>query len=110
MRRYTTYLKGAAFAAMLAAIAGAIGIATGGPASAAATAAPTNDTLPTIAGVPEEGETLTGEPGKWSGTDPITFNGQWRRCNSAGAGCVNIPGATSQTYRLRAEDVARTIR
>ena len=41
--------------------------------------------LPGISGVPEEGETLTGEPGRWSGTDPMAFKGQWRRCNAAGA-------------------------
>jgi glucose/arabinose dehydrogenase len=41
---------------------------------------PANTSLPTIAGVTEEGETLTADRGTWSGTEPIDYDYQWKRC------------------------------
>jgi hypothetical protein len=35
----------------------------------------------------------------------MSFKYQWRRCNSAGASCVNISGATASTYTPVAADV-----
>ena len=32
-------------------------------------------------------------------TQPINFTYQWRRCDSAGANCANINGATNQSYQ-----------
>lgn len=51
--------------------------------------------LPTIAGVPAEGQTLTASPGSWTFASAFVF--QWRRCAADGS-CVDIPGATSPTY------------
>ena len=94
--------------AVVAAVAAALFGAAGG--GAAPTVAPSNDSLPSISGVPEEGETLVGDAGKWSGTDPIKFAAQWRRCGANGGNCVNVAGATSPVHRLRADDVGHTMR
>ncbi len=73
-------------------------------------AAPANTALPTVAGSPVVGQTLTAAPGTWTGTQPITLAYQWRRCNSAGASCADIAGAQSQTYILTAGDAGSTVR
>ena len=65
---------------------------------------------PTITGTPREEHTLTADDGTWTGSGPITLTRQWQRCDAAGAGCVDIPGATGATYDLVAADVGSTIR
>jgi fibronectin type 3 domain-containing protein len=72
--------------------------------------APVNTSLPTISGTPQAGETLTADPGQWSGTQPISFAYQWDSCDQTGSNCVNILGATSQTYTLTLLDVDTTVR
>ena len=81
-----------------------------GNGSAAAQVAPRNEAPPTIAGTPQEGQTLTANPGSWSGTQPITFAYQWQRCGRNGGNCANIIGAASRTYTLRGVDVGNTLR
>jgi len=58
------------------------------------------------------GDTLTAETGEWSvtGGTYATYEYQWLRCNKSGSGCVEIPGATSGTYKLTSDDVGYTIR
>jgi hypothetical protein len=73
-------------------------------------ARPNNLVNPTIGGSPVLGETLTADPGAWSGTQPITFSYQWRTCNAAGGNCSNIAGATGRTYVARQSDIGRTLR
>ncbi len=70
---------------------------------------PANTTPPAISGTPEQGQTLTASTGSWTGT-PTSYAYQWRRCDSAGAGCNDIAGATNQTYLLATSDVGATIR
>ena len=53
---------------------------------------------------------LTAAAGSWTGTQPISYGYQWRRCDSAGANCVDIAGATGQTYTLASADVGSTAR
>jgi uncharacterized delta-60 repeat protein len=72
--------------------------------------APVNATPPTISGTATEGQTLTGSPGDWTGSTPITHSYQWRRCDSAGANCLGIASATGTSYTLTAADVGRSIR
>ena len=84
-----------------------VGTAT---AVAAATTPPRNSVRPTIAGTARQSEMLTADPGTWTGTQPMTFAFQWRRCDANGANCTNIAGATSKTYTLTAADVGNRLR
>ena len=53
---------------------------------------PSNITPPSISGSPVLGETLTADPGLWSGTAPITYGYQWRSCNPSGGNCSERRG------------------
>jgi hypothetical protein len=94
---------------MLFAVAAVLTLVGVGSATAAATP-PQNTVSPTISGATRQGETLTADPGTWSGTQPITFTYQWRRCDSNGSSCANIIGATSKTYTLTSADVGNALR
>ena len=71
---------------------------------------PVNTSPPIISGTPQDGQTLTASTGSWSGTQPITYGYQWQRCDSGGANCVVIAGATGPTYLATSVDVGRTLR
>ncbi len=72
--------------------------------------APANTGLPTISGTTTKGKTLTAGSGSWSGSAPITFAYRWLRCNSTGASCSAISGATATTHLLVSADVGRRLR
>jgi hypothetical protein len=65
-------------------------------------------TPPTVSGTAQQGQTLTATPGTWSAAD-ATFTYQWQHCDSAGASCVDLAGATAQTYAVTATDVGTTL-
>jgi len=45
--------------------------------AAQADTAPSNDTLPAISGVAQQGDQLSADPGTWSGDTPISFSYLW---------------------------------
>jgi hypothetical protein len=55
------------------------------------------------------GQTLSASTGTWS-ENPTSYEYQWQRCNSAGAGCVPISKATTSTYTVASADVGGTLR
>lgn len=70
---------------------------------------PTNSVKPAVSGSAIVGHTLTVSNGSWSPT-PSSFSRQWQRCNSDGTSCVNISGATGQTYGVRSDDLGHRMR
>jgi hypothetical protein len=64
---------------------------------------------PTIAGTPKVGQRLAGGTGVWAGSAPITYAYQWYRCDSSGAHCLSVHGATAANYKLAAANAGKTI-
>jgi hypothetical protein len=69
---------------------------------------PANLTPPTISGSAQDGSTLTASTGSWSGT-PTAYAYQWERCDSGGANCGGISGATFSSYLAQPADVGSTL-
>ncbi|MGE0878543.1 MAG: carbohydrate-binding protein [Acidimicrobiia bacterium] len=80
---------------------------TGG--AVAAAAVPVNTVAPAISGTHEVGSTLSVSTGSWTNS-PTSFAYQWSRCNSVGASCVPMGGATQQSYVLTTADATWTVR
>ena len=74
------------------------------------TSAPASIAPPTVSGSLRAGRTLTATSGSWTGTAPIGYTYRWLRCNSAGASCGAISGATSTSYSVQSADVGRRLR
>ncbi|MFY0568789.1 hypothetical protein ACN28E_33895 [Archangium lansingense] len=79
------------------------------PTAAVQHLAPFNTDPPTISGTASVGETLTGNPGTWESTLPVSYDYQWLRCDNTGAGCVTIAGATNSTYSVDEADRGSTL-
>ena len=61
-------------------------------------------------GSPQPGQYLWASGGGWSGATTIGLAFQWKRCDTAGANCVPIPGATSRTYAPASADSGYALR
>ena len=98
---------------ILLAVAGGVllGAVVGQPGSgrAASTAAPTSKTPPTISGAAEVGITLVATRGTWNGS-PTSYRFAWVRCNTTGAACLAIGGATAKIYTPTVADIGHTLR
>ena len=73
-------------------------------------APPAPVSAPSVSGDPVQGGLLTGTVGQWTGTGPLTFAYAWLLCDSNGAACVAVEGASFSSFLLSAQDVGRTVR
>ena len=73
--------------------------------------APQNTGAPTLSSTtPAIGTTLqVSSNGSWNNT-PLSYGYQWEDCNSSGAECTPILGATNQSYTPQARDAGYTLR
>lgn len=71
--------------------------------------APISTSPPTIAGIPQQGQTLTERHATWI-NGPSSFTYRWQRCDSTGGNCASIPGVTGESYQLTAADLGKPIR
>jgi hypothetical protein len=70
--------------------------------------APFATARPALSGTAATGSVLSASNGSWSGTP--AFARSWRRCDTAGAACVPIPGATGATYTPTNADIGKRLR
>lgn len=73
-------------------------------------AAPSNRTRPTVKVRSKARHTLIAGSGKWSGSMPIAYAYQWKRCSKAGGRCRAVRGATHRGFTLRRRDVGRRLK
>jgi hypothetical protein len=76
---------------------------------AASVSPPSNTGLPLITGTTTQGESLAASNGSWSGS-PTSYAYQWQDCDTDGANCSAVAGATGASYVLASTDVGDTIR
>jgi hypothetical protein len=65
---------------------------------------------PTVQGVAMEDEVLRATGGQWGGPAATSKQFYWQRCNTAGEGCVTIPGMVGLTYRITTADIGARLR
>src|SRR5690348_9020817 len=94
----------------IAAVAGLVVVGAAGAVVSRSTVGPSNSSPPSISGAATVGNTVTANPGTWTGSTPITFQYQWQICDGNGAGCHAITGATTQTYKFTSADIGNTAR
>ncbi len=68
---------------------------------------PQNTKEPTISGSATIGETLTADPGTWTGAPNYQY--AWLQCDAAGSGCTDT-GTRGRNYGVRSADQGRTLR
>jgi hypothetical protein len=68
------------------------------------------NTVPVIQGTTNAGDTLSIDPGDWTGEPAPTFTYQWFRCDTSGDNCSFSGSAQpANTYTLTLDDVGSTI-
>jgi hypothetical protein len=65
---------------------------------------------PSVTGIAQDKQKLTATKGTWSSVTSISYSYRWLRCDTTGAACSSISGATSSTYTLTSSDVGKTDR
>ncbi len=83
--------------------------AAAGSGASASSAPPADTTVPAITGNAYAGQRLRERHGIWSGS-PTSYAYQWYQCDSTGASCAVISGATAQSYVVPPTEVGDTIR
>jgi hypothetical protein len=110
-RAYLGILGGAA---LVAALAAAFAATLAGASVAATTVAPENTTEPRITGEPRVGQVQRATRGTWTGTEPISYEFRWFRCEGRGAAdasdCRRISNASDNTYVARQADAGFRLR
>lgn len=94
----------------LVAVAALVAASAASAVTAKTTAAPSNNSKPTISGSLTTGSTVTANPGTWRGSTPLSFQYQWMVCGGNGGACHDIAGQTAQTYTIRSGDAGNTLR
>jgi hypothetical protein len=72
-------------------------------------AAPTATVLPSISGTAQVGQLLSVSTGTWNG-GPTSYAYQWQGCDSSGAACSAIAGATASKYTTASGDQGHALR
>jgi hypothetical protein len=70
---------------------------------------PANTALPVITGTAQQDATLSASTGTWTNS-PSGYAYAWSRCDTAGANCSTVGGATAATYTVAAADVGKRMR
>jgi Ca2+-binding RTX toxin-like protein/Tol biopolymer transport system component len=83
---------------------------TSDPSEVVAPVPPSNESLPMIWGGAFDEALLTATEGTWTSSTTVTYAYQWQRCNTEGASCRAIAGATEQSYAIEEADVGSTLR
>src|SRR5205814_571120 len=66
-------------------------------------------TPPSVSGTQTAGQTLTANPGSWSGNPAPSFSYQWEQWGGACRNCLPITGASSASYLLQGGDVGHQV-
>jgi hypothetical protein len=99
-------------ASALIAIATLVALLAATSATGRSETAPSNQQEPFISAqtLIKVGSVLNGHDGKWNGTEPITYQRQWLRCNDEAQNCKKITNATGPSYTVVKADVGHTLR
>lgn len=108
LRRLLASIAGVA--SVLALAAGTVGADATVVVQQAPASPPVNTALPVVSGTAQVGQTLTASTGSWGGTQPLSYAYQWQRCDSGGAACGAIVGATGSSYLVAGGDAGVTLR
>jgi hypothetical protein len=87
---------------LIAAAAALVGVAL-------AVASPSSSIRPALTGSFKVGQKLTADNGTWAGTGTLAYGYQWYRCDTGGAHCKAIRGATAGSYVVTGGDGGKTI-
>lgn len=64
---------------------------------------------PAVSGIDQDGQRITANRGTWPSINPLHYSYQWELCDSAGKGCVPIPGAAHNSLELHAFEIGHRL-